>query len=85
MSKIMLIEVHITPGQGQTTNPLESIFFHKHKASVTLIICCNSFPSNDHVTVFFIHTQFLGNTSYGSGEDFEGLIPYLGVEAILVV
>ena len=31
-----------------------------------------------------LHTKFCGNRSAGSGEDFEGFLPYMGV-AILVM
>ena len=30
-------------------------------------------------------TKFRGNRSTGSGEDFEGFLPYMGVAAILVM
>ena len=33
-----------------------------------------------------LHTKFRGNRSTGSGEeDFEGVLPYMGVAAILVM
>ena len=32
-----------------------------------------------------LHTKFRGNRTIGSGEDFEGFLPYMGVAAILVV
>ena len=31
------------------------------------------------------HTKFRGNRTIGSGEDFDGLLPYMGVAAILVM
>ena len=32
-----------------------------------------------------LHTNFRGNWSIGSGEDFEGVLPYKGVAAILAM
>ena len=32
-----------------------------------------------------LHTMFRGNQSAGSGEDFEGFLPHMGVVAILVM
>ena len=32
-----------------------------------------------------LHTKFRGNRPAGSGEDFEGFLPYMGVAAILVM
>ena len=32
-----------------------------------------------------LHTKSRGNMSTGSGEDFEGLLPYMDVAAILVI
>ena len=32
-----------------------------------------------------LHTKFHGNRQAGSGDDFEGFLPYMGVVAILVM
>ena len=32
-----------------------------------------------------LYTKFDGNRSPGSGEDFEGFLPYMGMAAILVM
>ena len=32
-----------------------------------------------------LHTKFHGNQPSGSGEDFEGFLPYTGMAAILVM
>ena len=32
-----------------------------------------------------LHTKFRGNRPAGSGEDFEGFLPYVGMTAILVM
>ena len=32
-----------------------------------------------------LHTKFRGNRPAGSGEDFEGVLPYMGMAAILVM
>ena len=32
-----------------------------------------------------LHTKFLGNRPAGSGEDFKGFLPYMGMAAILVM
>ena len=32
-----------------------------------------------------LHTKFRGNRPAGSGEDFNGFLPYMGVAAILVI
>ena len=32
-----------------------------------------------------LHTKFRGNGPAGSGEDFKGLLPYVGMAAILVM
>ena len=32
-----------------------------------------------------LHTKFSGKRPAGSGEDFEGFLPYMGVAAILVM
>ena len=32
-----------------------------------------------------LHTKFRENLTAGSGEDFEGFLPYMGVAAILVM
>ena len=43
MLEIIVVYMFIALGQGED-NPLGSKFFHKHKSSVDLIICCKFFP-----------------------------------------
>ena len=54
---IMVMYMHIVPGQGHSDNLLGSKSFHKHKSFVNLIICCKIYPLNDFVTVFPIYTH----------------------------
>ena len=39
-----------SPGQGQSTPGVN--FFHKHKYSVNVVLCCKFSPLNDFATVF---------------------------------
>ena len=43
--------IHVYSPWAGADNPLASEFLYKHKAFVTLVICCKFLPLNDFLTV----------------------------------